>query len=230
MDHPQIEQELQELRRRVASLEEMIFRKHRARRCMERIVQAWPGPFTVQQIDKALAEFHPEIHRELAPYAVSSFVNSLLRASVITRLTDGAGQVAALFERIGEVPDCTRRTGRKFNRRAAYESGFRHIVRSALDDLPAEFTLQDLREWMEKQMPHARIPYGSWSSTLYKLTQSGELICVKGRGSNCSARRKVWKRGPRKVAPSGEEVRELEAAWARFRSSMKTENPVLPSP
>lgn len=230
MNDPELLAVVADLKRRVSALEEMAFRKHRHRRCLERIVEKWPGPFTCQQIQEAVKEFHPEIFSELKPYAVSSFLGSLERAGSIARTTDGGtGCLSTVYELVGQIVDCGKRPGTKFNRRSRYESGFRHIVRTALADLPEEFTLEDLRGWMAKHMPDTKIPYGSWSSTLYKLTQSQELICIKGRGTNCSAERKVFTRGPRRVAASGEEFRELEASWMEFRKSMKTEVPeILP--
>ena len=212
--------EVLELKRRVSALEEMLFRTHRIRKAIDHVVNNWPGPFTVQEIEKAIREFHAEVWREMKPYAVSNAVRALEKTGVVIRLNDGKGCNSAMFQRTRDVPDITKRPGKPFNRQAPYESGFRAIVRKAIDDLPSEFTLADLRAWMDKNMPTARIPYGSWSSTLYKLTQSQELICTKGRGSNCSAKRKAWTRGPMRVAPSGEELRDIESAWSEFRKSM----------
>ena len=50
-----------ELQRRVAALEEMVFRKHAARIAILDLLRAWPGPFTVQQIEAALKERKLEI-------------------------------------------------------------------------------------------------------------------------------------------------------------------------
>jgi len=212
-------QELHELRRRVAALEEFIFRTKRAKNCILGIIEKWPGPFTIQQIDQAIREFNPQVAAELKPYAVANKVHQLERDGDVVRTINGSCCVASVFELIGEPRKG--RPGREYNRKAQYESGFRSIVRSALDDLPDQFTLADLRAWMAQHMPDGpRIPYGSWSSTLYKLQQNQELICVKGKGSNCSTERKIFTKGPKRVGASGEELRDIEASYAEFRKSM----------
>jgi hypothetical protein len=211
-------EEITELKRRLSALEEMVFRRHRVRCAVLRIIEIWPGPFTVQSVEDVLKLKYPEAAAEMKPYEVSGHLRKLEKAGHVARTNEAAGAMAAIYHFVSLPP--LGRPGPKFSRRAAYESGFRAMVRRALDDLPPEFTLLDIQEWMANHLPEAKIPYGSWSSTLYKLTQSGELVCIRGRGTNCSARRKVWKIGSVRVTPTGAEAQELETAWREFRKTL----------
>lgn len=213
-----------DLVRRVAALEEMVFRTSRTRRAILRVLASWPGPFTVQQIQQALSEYYPDVAREMKPHAVSNTIKRLEKSGHVILVNEGKGQVAAIYETVGEINPEEGRRGAKYGRRANYESGFRNIIRRALPDLPDEFTLDDVRQWIKDNLPGVRIPYGTWSSTLYKLQQQGELVVVKNRGKNVSVNRKVYARGPVRVAPTGEEVRELQAAWEEFRKRMMNGN------
>ncbi len=89
-----------------------------------------------------------------------------------------------------------------------------------MEELPAEWTILDLRRWVAEKAPSARVPYGSWSSTLYKMTQQRELRVVRGGGRGPAL--KVYARGDRRIGPTGEEIRELEAAWREFRAQIET--------
>ena len=206
-----------ELQRRVAALEEMVFRTHRSRNAILKLLAEWPGPFTVQQIESALKEREPEISAGLKPYAIASTIARLEKSGTVSRITNGTGCVASIFQVIGQIPKAGGRPGRQFNRKADYESGFRNIVRTALADLPPVFTLDDLRKWVTANLPDVQIPYGSWSSTLYKLQQHGELDVVK---MSHRLRGKVYARGSRRVAPSGDEVKALEQSWQNFRAGI----------
>ncbi len=211
-----------DLLRRMAALEEQVFRKHSARNAIFRVIDAWPGPFTPQQILKALLEFEPEVAAGLKQFAVDQQIKKLERDGVVSRTVQGNGRNAAVFEVVGEMPKTCGRPGPKYGRRASYESGARNIIRTALNDLPEEFNLDDFKAWCEKKIPDVQIPYGSLSSTLYKLEQSEELVCSRRRHY---LRGKYWKRGPKRVMPSGDEIKELEKAWQEFRSGMNVETP-----
>lgn len=215
-----------DLQRRVAALEEMVFRTHRARKIILQTIEAWPGPFTAQQIETAIKEFHPEVFSGLKPYAVTNQITRLEKTSAVVRENTGRGQIATIFRTVGKIAEASR-PGPKYGRRANYESGFRNIVRSALRDLPEPFMLQDLRDWMKQNLPGVEIPYGSWSSTLYKLQQQGELVCLARKGKNTSCNRKIYGRGPVRVTPTGDEMKEMEQAWREFRDGMKIEVPEL---
>lgn len=151
--------------RRVAALEEMLFRKHRARKAASRS-RAPCGPPS--------RRWPPR----LRPYAVSQMISSWEKKEVLARTVRGKGQCASVYVVIGQFP-CT------------------------------------------------EIPYGSWSSTLYKLQQAGELA-VHTANKNTSIKRKLYGRGARRVLPTGEEMREIaaaEKAWREFRAGLKVENP-----
>jgi hypothetical protein len=213
-----------ELLRRVGALEEMVFRKHAVRKTVLRIIASWPGPFTPQQIFDAVKVFAPDQAAGMKQHAIDGTLRQLERDGVLDRSVEGNGRNASVFEVIGDVPDGCGRPGPKYGRKATYESGFRNILRAALAELPKEFRLDDLKKWLVEKMPSAQIPYGSLSSTLYKLEQSNELVVVKRAHY---LRGKIYTRGPKHVTPTGEEMRELEQAWQEFRSGMKIETPEI---
>jgi hypothetical protein len=210
---------IQELERRVAALEEALFRTHKARKAIESIIKKWPGDFSIQQIESALKEFFPDVARTIKPYGVDTRVRALVKAGALLKVTDGTGCVASIYRLIGEVPNMVK-PGRKYNRQAEYESGFRNIVRTALRDLPEQFNLADLRKWMADNIPDVKIPYGSISSTLYKLQQQDELVVVKKAHT---VPLKIYARGSRVVMPSGEEAKAMELAWETFKKEMEQE-------
>lgn len=219
-----LELEIAELRRRVHALEEQVFRKHAARRAVEKIVEAWPGPFTIQQIEAALKHSDPAVAAEMKTYAVPQLVGRWEKAGIVQRVHAGQGSVGSVFALVGSFQPGVR-PGKRYGRTAKYETGFRSIVRQALADadFPPRFTLDDLRAWMKEKLPFTEIPYGSWSSTLYKLQQQGELVVVENRNKHCSVNRKVYARGKVQVLPTGEEkqaMADAEKAWREFRQTM----------
>jgi hypothetical protein len=213
--------DLADLTRRVAALEGYCFHTQRHRAALLQLLNAWPGPFTIQQISAALEQRDPGTFAELKPHFISSTILSLEKKSLLIRRTQGAGCVAAIFETAGPIDLHAKRPGQKYNRRARYESGFRAIVRAAIasEDLPEPFRLDDLRRWVEAHYPHSTIPYGSWASTLYKLQSHNELTVLNKRASHY-LRGKIYARGPVRVAPSGDELTALEHSWNEFRKTI----------
>ncbi len=209
---------LSELEERVRRLEAMTFKRQGLTAALLGMVRAWPGPFNAMQV---LETMH-----EKTPFGanISSVLQSLYkleRKGLIIRTHQGRGRVGNIWELTARPPDplAARR-----NRQADYESGFRHIVRGALADaqFPKEFTLADLRNWMATNLPNVRVPYGSWSSTLYKLQQAGELVVLKKAHT---VPLKVYGRGERVVMPTGEELTGLERAWKEFKENFTVEVP-----
>lgn len=209
------EQELAELRRRILALEEMVFRRHRVALVVKDVVTKWPGAFSAQQIDAAIAEFHPALHAEMKGYAVEQQLKRMQRDRKLRIIHHAAGQNPNIYERTEHFEAAV---SRRFNKHHDYESGLRSIVRQALKELPEEFTLDDVRAWKEKHYPDVNIPHGSWSSTLYKLEQAGELDVVK-KAARVS--RKIYTRGAKQVLPDWSLLSDLKTAWADFRSQMK---------
>ncbi len=209
-----------ELERRVLSLEGLLHKRGGLAGVVRHIVKNWPGPFTAQQIRDAVYKYYPN-HKPIEEHhQIEVIITRIEKQGFICKTFEGRGPSANIYEIVQEPPAGAGRKGTKLASHAGNESGFRNIVRGALDELPEKFTLADLKKWLAEKMPDAQIPQGSWSSTLYKLTQSEELICVKGSGTNVSANRKLWTRGPRRVTPSGDELRDVEKAWLDFRSQM----------
>jgi hypothetical protein len=217
----QLRADVAALRGRVLKLEECVFKRHRLSLVIKELVERWPGPFTAQQIRQAIRERHPDALEPNDNYRVEAKLRWMEKAGFIVCTHRGNGRLGSIYERAANGP-ALRFHGNKMNVKHSYESGFRHIVRTALNDLPAEFRLDDLRKWMAEHMPEADIPYGSWASTLYKLQEADELVVVKRSHYNCG---KVYARGPKRVAPDGDEIRALEASWQEFRKTVKAEIP-----
>jgi hypothetical protein len=197
----------------------LYWRNRRAdRRRLFGLVRAWPGPFNAMQVLEAM------LAKTSFRTTIATILQSLYRLErkgVILRTHQGRGRVGNIWELAVKQPD---ELAKRRNRQADYESGFRHIVRAALADdaFPKEFTLADLKGWMAIHMPHVQVPYGSWSSTLYKLQQAGELRVVKAAHT---VPLKVYGRGERVVMPSGEELDGIEKAWLQFKEEFPRTEP-----
>lgn len=210
------------LERRVLSLEGATFKRGALARAVRHVIAKWPGPFTAQQIRDAVYEFFPEVKPVEEHHQIEVLIQRMDKQGQITRTFEGRGPSANIYVFNPEVAPA--RKGNKRGCHAANESGFRNIVRRALEDLPEQWRLEDLRRWVDANLPDARIPYGSWTSTLYKLTQAGEL---EVRGHRHYEGGKVYSRGPKRVMPSGAELSDLDKAWTDFRSNIKAELPEL---
>ena len=218
-----LEERLAELERRIVAIEGYMWKRGGLGKAVREMVDKWPGPFTAKQITAAVYEVHPELRPAKEYGQVSTIMQRLVKQQLITETFRGAGPNPNIYERNTNPPLGAGVKGMKTNTHRDNESGFRGIVRSALDELPAEWTINELRAWVALKAPDAVIPYGSWSSTLYKLTQSKELVVVRGGGRGRGSALKVYGRGPRRITPSGEELRDLEKSWQDFRATIKTE-------
>lgn len=222
----------EELLQRIATLEERVLtlesvsHKSSARaNAVNTLVAGWPGPFTAQQIHAAVNERWPELRAPINAIGVK--LSRMEKQGIIIRTFQGRGPHANIYVRSEEPAAQAGRPGSRRGRRDAYESGIRAVIREAIDDLPAEFTQPEVRAWVAAHRPALVVPEGSYSSTLYKLTQLKELVVV--RGGRRSRGLKFYARGPVRVAPNGDEVRELETAWREFRAGIEATVPeILP--
>lgn len=221
-----LEERIGHLERRIVALEGKMFHSGGLGAAVRRVVAAWPGPFTSNMIRDAVYETRPELVPVTEQHQVCTIINRMEKQNLILCTQRGAGPTPNIYERVTNPPAGSTKCGAKMGQRHGNESGFRTIIRTALADLPEEFTIQDLRDWVAKHLPDAKIPYGSWTSTLYKMCAQQELRVVRGGRRSGGSGLKVYGRGPRRVAPSGEELRDLEAAWAQFRA----ENPAPERP
>jgi hypothetical protein len=217
---------------RLAALEERVLtlevqeRKKSARaNAVNTLVNAWPGPFTGRQIYAALCERWPDLAG--SETQALQRLTRMERQGLIIRTFQGRGPHPNIYVRSESPPDQAGRPGSRRGRKDAYESGLRAVIREALDTLPAEFTLPDVRAWVATHRPLLDPPQSSFSSTLYRLTGLGELRVV--RGGRKSKSLKFYARGAKRVAPNGDEIRELEASWREFRATVATHVPeILP--
>ena len=221
----QIFEKLQNLERRIVSLEGVIHKRGGLASAVRRVVEMWPGPFTATQIRDAVYETTPDLRPVVENYQVEATVRKMEKQSLILCTMRGAGPNPNIYEINPSPPASACKSGMKWNAHRDNESGFRGIVRAALDELPAQWTIEDLRKWVGEKLPNTTIPYGSWSSTLYKMTQQEELTVVRGGGRGKGSTLKVFIRGPRQIAATGQEVRELEASWKEFRASLNIQPP-----
>jgi len=221
---PAVLARLAALERRVLSLEGRIYHNGGLSSGVRRVVGSWPGPFTAELIRRAVYELHPELKPVTEEHQVSCLLTRMEKAGEIICTSRGAGPTPNIYIRASRPPASAGRSGGKFGTRHDGESGFRGIVRQAMDDLPKAFTLIELRAWVAKHAPSAVVPDGTWSSTLYKMTQQQELVVISPQSKVDGHRRrvKVYGRGPRRIGLTGDEIGELEAAWKAFRA----ENPV----
>jgi hypothetical protein len=210
-----LEERVAALEGRLRSVEAVMFKRGGVSGMVGRLVRDWPGPFTFQQVHEAVCKQPGMEDAKLSQCQQRLY--KMEKQGLIIRTHQGRGSVANIFERAAHAPQDV---SRRVNRRHDYESGFRHIVRSAMasEDLPEEFTLADVQRWMAAHMPEVKIPYGSWSSTLYKLQGQGEIVVAKQRHTT---RLKVYRRGERVVMPSGEEMAELEKSWTDFKKKFE---------
>jgi hypothetical protein len=216
------------LERRVLSLEGKVYHNGAVARAVREVVSKWPGPFTANQIREAVYELQPDLRPPRELNQVHVIVGRMEKAGEVICVTRGAGPTPNIYERASCPPARAGKSGSRLGVKAGNESGFRSIVRGALEELPAEFTVADLRAWMSKRCPEARIPYGSWSSTLYKMQKQKELIVVRNAG--CSIGLKVYGRGPRRISSTGAELRELEESWREFRAQIKIPDAEMETP
>lgn len=219
-ESPDILARLDELERRINSLEAVTYKRGVLARAIWSVIEKWPGPFTGQQIRKAVQEFHPGALPAKDYSQVENYIGKLEKQSRVIRIQQGKGRNGSVFTKASSPPSGAGKTGSKLNSRRSYESGFRALVRCALGDLPKQFTLYDLRRWFAENKPGVQIPSGSWSSTLYKLQQRDELIVVK---NSHSVKHKVYARGPVRIGPSGDEMKQLEKNWEDFKVEMERE-------
>src|SRR6266567_1325142 len=198
-----IEARFAELEERIRKLEAVTYKQQGITAALRGLVGVWPGQFNAMQMHAAM---HERTQFKPSMATLMQAIYKLEKKEVITRVHQGRGRVGNIWERrTAAAPD---ERAARMNRQHSYESGFRHIVRSALADpaFPKEFTLADVQTWMATNLPNTQVPYGSWSSTLYKLQQQGELIVVKPAHTTP---RKVYARGERVVMPSGDELRDM---------------------
>jgi len=213
-----IEDRLSALEGRVRALEGVIYKRGGVGAAVKRLVEQWPGPFTFQQIHEAVIK-QKGLEDVLLPPVQQRLYK--MEQGFIIRTHQGTGCVSNIFERCHRPNDPS---SNRTNRKTDYESGFRHIIRSALasEDLPEVFGLEDIQKWMAIHMPAVQVPYGSWSSTLYKLQERGELIVVAQKHTT---KLKRYRRGEKVIQASGEEMAELEKAWSDFRKTLDNGQP-----
>lgn len=217
-----MEERLAQLERRVLSLEGRVYHAGALARAVRQVVERWPGPFTAHQIRDTVYDLQPGLRPVTEHDQVALLLCRMEKAGQVVCTERGAGPNPNIYVRAECPPSEGGKRGAKFGHRRDYESGFRGIVRVAMDELPEEWTILDLRDWVAKRLPETQVPYGSWSSTLYKLTQQEELVVVRGGRKN-GAGLKVYKRGPRRIGVTGQELTELESAWKEFRAQIETE-------
>lgn len=207
----------------VLSLKAMVFKTSALRQAVERIIALWPGPFTARQISEVMRERHPELAATMNHFTLETKIATLAKSGFLIRTFQGRGPQPSIYEVNPTPPESAGRKGNKRNNHHDYESGFRAVVRLALDDLPRHFKLTDLQAWVKEHKPDLNVPQGSWSSTLYKLCEQGELEVVKfaHRGKTL----KEYTRTEKRIAPSGAEMGELEQAYAEFRKGVDTTIP-----
>ena len=207
------------LEARVLSLEGAVFKTRGLTIALQEIVSRWPGPFTAAQVREVLYSRHPELKPMEATHTVEVKLAKMEKQGFIVCTFRGAGPHPNIYEVVpGWKPGDRGPKGTKRGTHHKHESGFRSIVRQALDQLPARFTLVDLKRWVKTNLPEVEIPEGSWSSTLRKLVENEELVVVKfgHRGKTL----KEYSRTEKRVAPSGDEIKVTEQAYREFRESL----------
>lgn len=205
---------MDQLERRVQTLEAATRKRSALGNAVRATIDKWPGPFTARLLCEALRQYHPEALPARDTYQVQRLLQRLERSGWLTRTSQGRGAHASVYERTAmQAPP-------RLGRRRAYESGFRALVRRALDELPKEFGLAELKAWVAAHAPQVRIPEGSWSSQLWKMEQAGELAVAHPAGR---LDRKLYTRGRVRIGPNGQERTELETAWSEFREQMERE-------
>jgi hypothetical protein len=220
---------VQDLEARLSHLEGVTYKRAGLGTAIKRLISSWPGPFTAQQLWTALGEVRPDLINGYKEGSMTVVLLKLEKQGIVLRIHNGCGQVATIWEKAARTEAGAGNPGGKLGRRHDYESGFRSIVRAAIasPELPEQFTLGDIRAWVSKHMPNTQIPYGSWSSTLYKLQQHNELLVVKAAHT---VPRKVYRRGQVVVNASGEELAETERAWSEFKRSLQRDGKTLTAP
>lgn len=219
---------IEALERRVLTLDAAMHKTSALANAVRSVIARWPGPFTAQQIRAAVMELYPGLMQIEQRQSVESKIHRMVKQGQAVCLVRGAGPPPSIYERVATPPPVAGRKGAKSGARHSYETGFRAIVREFLMEREGEFTLVDLQRWVAERHPDLRVPEGSWSSTLHQLTELGELRVT--RRPNRGKTLKTYERTSKRVAPSGAELREVEAAWREFRRSVKADVPeILPS-
>ena len=222
MSCPDCQARIAELEKRILALEANVFKTRGLTIALHTIIHRWPGPFTAQQVREVLYERYPEFARMENHSTVETKIHRMVKQNLVTITQQGLGPHPTIYEITGDwQPGVKAARGQKRGGRHDYETGFRSVVRHALDHLPAHFKLTDLKAWVAANLPDLRVPDGSWSSTLHKLVETEELTVVKypHRGKTL----KEYARTAKRVAPSGEQLNQLQQAYREFRNGLQLE-------
>ena len=223
-DNTELLSRIDALERRLLTLEAVWHKSSAIANGVDSIIARWPGPFTARQVHEALLAEHPELGNMIEHHKVEPKIHRMAKAGLLLVTFQGAGPHPTIYERNPNPPAAAGQPGAKRGARHDYESGFRAVVREALEVLPERFTLADLQAWVAEHKPALVVPEGSWSSTLRKLIDLEELVVVE-RGTRGRTLKK-YSRTEKRVAPNGDELRSLELAWKEFRAA----NPVAKMP
>lgn len=226
------EEKFARLERRVLAIEGKLFHAGHLSMAVRTAVEAQDGEFTSSQIRDVVYLRHPHLKPEEDQGQVAVVLRRLELAGQVVCVEKGRGPKPNVYLR-GKGSMRPVRAGSKRGQKHGHESGFRSVVRAALSSgkLPDPFTVRDLRDWCAEHSPEVRVPYGTWSSTLYKLEQSGELVALQERvPSRQFGSLKAFRVGPVRVAPSGDVPTEKEADWASLRESMGIKLPEMLTP
>ncbi len=136
--------QVEELERRLVALECYVYKKGGLARAVREVISKWPGPFTADLIRTAVYELNPNL-QPLTPerysHEVSSIICRLERAGQVIRTAQGTGPLPNIWIRSECPPEQAGKRGSRFGRKDEYESGFRGMVRQAMESLPEVWTI-----------------------------------------------------------------------------------------
>lgn len=205
------------LEARVAAIEVWLHHGAGITRAIRRAAAVWPGPFSARDIYEIVRR-----GRIAVTFAgVSQHLQRLAKRGGLEIIRPGAGRVPTLYEHLAGMDHgagCPRGTHH------ANTSGLICGLRRALPELPEQFSLDDVRTWMDAHWPGKKP--ANLGGYLAALRASGDIEVTRPRGHGPGAVCQLY-RATNRNAPNGERLTAHETAWRAFRSTLKIEPPEI---
>ena len=177
-------------------------------RAIRRAVKVWRGPFTARDIFGLLQRGKSKVTFS----AVSQRLAHMEKRGLVTVIQRGAGPRPTVYE---SVPGTNTGVGMPRGTHHSNTSGLICTLRTALADLPAEFSLGDVRSWLRNHGVRNKRSPGPY---LKALVNGGEVEIFRPR--NRKRGECQLYRAKEKFGANGDKLSNAEAAWREFRKTI----------